>query len=84
MKITVDFDVTPEELRQFIGLPNVEKLQAEMLKRAQEYLKDSTQTQYKDLVGSAMQPMMAYQSWLQKMMTGSSDSTKRKKDKEDE
>ncbi|MFT7687749.1 MAG: hypothetical protein ACI9FB_003106 [Candidatus Azotimanducaceae bacterium] len=84
MKITVDFDVTPEELRQFIGLPNVEKLQGEMLKRAQEYLKDTTQTQYKDLVGSAMQPMMAYQSWLQKMMTGSTDTSKSKKDKEDD
>ncbi len=80
MKITVDFDITPEELRQFIGLPNVEKLQTEMLKKAQEYLKDATQTQYKDLVGSAMQPMMAYQSWLQKMMLGTTDKTKNKKD----
>jgi len=72
MKISIDVDITPEELRQFIGLPNVEKLQAEMLKRAQGYLKESTQAQYKDIVSSAMQPMMAYQSWLQKMMTGSS------------
>ena len=76
MKINIDVDVTPEELRQFIGLPNVEKLQGEMLKRAQTYLKDSTQTQYKDLVNSAMQPMFAYQSWLQKMMTGSADEKK--------
>lgn len=72
MKISLDVDITPEELRQFIGLPNVEKLQAEMLKRAQGYLKESTQAQYKDIVSSAMQPMMAYQSWLQKMMMGSS------------
>ena len=31
MKITVDVDVTPEELRQFFGLPNIEGLQEEML-----------------------------------------------------
>ena len=82
MKITVDIDITPEELRQFIGLPNVEKLQTEMLKRAQQYLKESTQSQYKDLVGSAMQPMMAYQSWLQKLMAGSADKDLPKEDKD--
>ncbi|MFT6754186.1 MAG: hypothetical protein ACJA2O_004389 [Candidatus Azotimanducaceae bacterium] len=84
MKITVDFDITPEELRQFIGLPNVEKLQAEMLKKAQAYLKDSTKTQYEDLVGSALQPMMAYQSWLQKMMMGTTDTSKDKKGNQEE
>ncbi len=77
MKITVDVDITPEELRRFIGLPNVEKLQNELMKNAQKYLKETSQTQYKDLVSSAMQPMMAYQSWLQKMMVGDSDITNR-------
>ncbi|MFT5098571.1 MAG: hypothetical protein ACJAX5_002364 [Patiriisocius sp.] len=83
MKITVDVDITPEELRRFIGLPNVEKLQNEMIKNAQKYLQDAGQSQYKDLVSSAMQPMMAYQTWLQRMMTGDtpiSSKTKSKKD----
>jgi Family of unknown function (DUF6489) len=31
MKITVDVDVSPQELRAFFGLPNVEPLQQEML-----------------------------------------------------
>ena len=79
MKITVDVDITPEELRRFIGLPNVEKLQNEMMKNAQKYLKDTSQAQYQDLVSSAMQPMMAYQSWIQKMMLGDSDDAKSKK-----
>ena len=39
MKITVDVDITPEELRRFIGLPNVEKLQEQILSNAQTYLK---------------------------------------------
>ena len=75
MKITIDVDITPAELRSFIGLPNVEKLQSEMLSKAQTYLKETSQSQYKELASAAMQPMMAYQSWLQKMM-GSSESDK--------
>tara|TARA_R110002110_G_scaffold162883_1_gene362417 strand:+ start:456 stop:734 length:279 start_codon:yes stop_codon:yes gene_type:complete len=74
MKISVDVDITPEELRRFLGLPNVEKIQQEMVKNAQKYLKESGQSQYQDLVSSAMQPMMAYQSWLQRMMSGESSS----------
>jgi len=68
MKVTIDVDITPEELRRFIGLPDVENLQKEMLSQAHKYLQDTNQTQYKDLLDSAVQPMMAYQSWLQKMM----------------
>lgn len=32
MKIHIEFDVTPAELRQFFGLPNVQPLQEEMLR----------------------------------------------------
>jgi len=70
MKITVDVDLTPEELRQFLGLPNVERIQEEVLKNAQKYLKDAGASQYGELVASAMQPMMAYQKWVQGMMSG--------------
>ena len=31
MKIKVDIDATPQELRSFFGLPNIEPLQDEML-----------------------------------------------------
>lgn len=31
MKISIDVDVTPRELREFFGLPDVEPLQAEMM-----------------------------------------------------
>jgi hypothetical protein len=75
MKISVDVDITPEELRRFLGLPNVEKIQQEMVKNAQKYLKESGQSQYQDLVSSAMQPMMAYQNWLQRMMSGDASSS---------
>ena len=77
MKITVDVDLTPEELRSFLGLPNVEKLQEEMVKNAQKYLKDAGSNQYSELIAGAMQPMMAYQSWVQRMMTGQAGSAKK-------
>jgi hypothetical protein len=79
MKITVDVDITPEELRRFIGLPNVEKLQEQILQNAQSYLKESGGAQYGDLIATAMQPMMAYQQWVQKMMKSSTDSAEDKK-----
>ncbi|MCB1644049.1 MAG: hypothetical protein KDI36_01280 [Pseudomonadales bacterium] len=71
MKITVDVDITPEELRRFLGLPNVEKLQEQMIKNAQNYLKETGSAQYNDLISTAMQPMVAYQQWLQRMVGGS-------------
>ena len=76
MKITIDFDVTPEELRQFLGLPNVEGLQDEMLKMAQKQLTDSGQTVLNDMMTGAIQPMLAYQQWLQRMMTGTGNTTR--------
>jgi hypothetical protein len=75
MKITVDIDITPEELRQFIGLPNVEKLQEQILQNAQTYLKESGGGQYGELIATAMQPMMAYQQWIQKMMGKTTDDS---------
>ena len=74
MKITVDVDITPEELRKFLGLPKIEKLQEEMLKAAQKRLAESGQSMVSDLMTGAVQPMMAYQQWLQRMMAGASSS----------
>ena len=36
MKITIDVDITPRELRVFFGLPDVKPLQDEMLEHIQE------------------------------------------------
>lgn len=68
MKITIDVDLTSDELRQFLGLPNVEKLQAQMLDNAQQYLREAGNGNYKELIATAMQPMVAYQQWLQQLM----------------
>jgi hypothetical protein len=38
MKVTVEFDCTPLEARQFLGLPDVQPMQDAILKKLQEQL----------------------------------------------
>lgn len=86
MKITVNVDITPEELRRFLGLPNVEGLQEEMLRMAQQQLTESGQKTFNDMITGAVQPMLAYQQWLQRIMLGAASeegSAGEKKDKGD-
>ena len=70
MKITVDIDVSPEEMRRFLGLPDVEKLQEQLVTNAQNYLKEQGEASYGDFVANAMQPMMAYQDWVSQLLSG--------------
>jgi len=44
MKIKLDIDCTPEELRSFFGLPNVRPMQEELLKNVQERLSANLKT----------------------------------------
>ena len=39
MKINVTMDMTPAELREFLGLPDVQGLQAEMIEKIREQMK---------------------------------------------
>ncbi len=36
MKISIDIDAKPQELREFFGLPNIEPLQQEMLEQIRQ------------------------------------------------
>ena len=36
MKVTIDIDCTPAEARHFLGLPNIEPMQAAVIDRLQE------------------------------------------------
>jgi len=44
MKINLDIDCTPEELRSFFGLPDVRPMQEELLKNVQERLSANLKT----------------------------------------
>jgi hypothetical protein len=43
MKITVDVDLTPEELRQFMGLPDVQGIQQQMLEQFSQGISSSSE-----------------------------------------
>ncbi len=38
MKVTIDIDCTPQEARAFLGLPNIEPMQDELVAQLQEQL----------------------------------------------
>ena len=55
MKIKLDIDCTPEEVREFFGLPEVKPLQEELLKEVQERLRANIK---------AMDPEAMLKTWL--------------------
>ena len=65
MKITIDFDATPDEARRFFGLPDVapmqEALVAEMTQRMQASL-------------AAMDPEALWRQWMPSSTTGGVDA----------
>jgi hypothetical protein len=55
MKIKLDIDCTPNEVREFFGLPEIKPLQEEVLKELQERLRASIK---------AMDPEAMLKTWL--------------------
>ncbi|EHQ52353.1 hypothetical protein ECTPHS_06662 [Ectothiorhodospira sp. PHS-1] len=55
MKVTVELDATPEELRAFLGLPDVAPLQKEMMDDLSRRIREGQQG-YESL--ALMQPML--------------------------
>ena len=61
MKIKLDIDCTPEEVREFFGLPEVKPLQEELLKEVQERLRANIK---------AMDPEAMLKTWLPTTLKG--------------
>ena len=61
MKIKLDIDCTPEEVREFFGLPRVKPVQEELLKEVQERLRANIK---------AMDPEAMLKTWLPATMQG--------------
>lgn len=55
MKITIDVDCTPEEARQFLGLPDVAPMQAALMTQIQERMEANMK---------AMEPEALFNTWL--------------------
>ena len=58
MKITIDIDCTPDEARQFMGLPDVKPLQAAVLAKLEEKLVTGV---------DALSPEAMLKSWFSAM-----------------
>jgi hypothetical protein len=55
MKVHIDIDCTPEEARTFLGLPDVQPVQAAMMQELEQRLKSAMQ---------AMDPETLMKTWL--------------------
>lgn len=61
MKITIEVDCTPEEARTFLGLPDVQPLQAVMMAEIEQKMAKSM---------SMMEPEALIKSWFPQGMQG--------------
>jgi hypothetical protein len=61
MRIKLDIDCTPEELRGFFGLPNVRGLQEQLLKEVEERMRAGVK---------ALDPEAMLKAWLPAGMQG--------------
>jgi hypothetical protein len=55
MKISFDVDCTPEELREFFGLPDVKPMQEQLLKEMEERMRAGL---------AALEPETMLKTWL--------------------
>ncbi|VFN06505.1 MAG: hypothetical protein BECKG1743D_GA0114223_110752 [Candidatus Kentron sp. G] len=75
MKITIDVDVTPRELRSFFGLPDVKPLQDEMLERIQDKMRAGVEgfdvlSLMKPILPPHMQSLDVMQKTFWKVLSG--------------
>ena len=73
MKIKIDIDMTPEELRQFMGLPDVSEVQETIMDKMKDSIIDSMDKQgstdaQKGLVEQSFKAMEAYQDMFKSML----------------
>lgn len=58
MKITVDIDCTPQEARAFLGLPDLEPFQQEILEEMQKVVRKNMSAMDAEQVMKTMLPMV--------------------------
>jgi hypothetical protein len=85
MKVNIDIDLTPEEARKMMGLPDVEPLQREMMEKMREQMLQNLDDMndpeffFKKVFPVGVQSMENFQNFFSEAMAASSN-TKPKKD----
>lgn len=71
MKFTVDVDCTPDEARQFLGLPNIAPVQDRVMKELEKKMLENIQTLDPEAFIKTWMPL-TMESWgeMQKMFLG--------------
>ena len=63
MKVNIEIDMTPDELRQTLGLPDVQGFQEEMMTQFVDSLKNSAERReqfLRTLVAGSMEPWQSF------------------------
>ena len=85
MKINIEFDLTPEELRQAMGLPDVQEFQNEVMKGMMEKMMSGEEgydamSLFKPMMSESMKSMDQVQQTFMNLVTGyMNDSSSAKK-----
>lgn len=78
MKINVEIDVSPEELRRFFGLADVQEVQNEMLKKLKEHMEKGMDSgQVGDLAKQFMDGSFQSMETFQRMFSNFMDKSKK-------
>ena len=84
MKVNITIDCTPDEARSFMGLPDVQPIQTEMMKIMRDKALESMKMMEPDVAMQTWMPMMnagmsqgmnAGMDWFKAMMTGAATSS---------
>ena len=78
MQINVTFDMTPEELRRVMGLPDVQEFQQELFAKMMEKMNSGEEgydpmSLYQPLLNGGVNAMSEFQRMMFAMMSGKSD-----------
>lgn len=81
MKINIEFDMTPEELRRAMGLPDVQEFQNEVMKGMMEKMVSGEEgydamSLFKPMMAESMKSMDQVQKTFMNMMSGYMDNSK--------
>lgn len=81
MKINIEFDMTPEELRRAMGLPDVQEFQNEVMKGMMEKMVSGEEgydamSLFKPMMAESMKSMDQVQKTFMNIMSGYMDNSK--------
>lgn len=79
MKVTVNVDMTPEELRRFMGLPDVQGIQQQMMDSFAENLQNSQDQQaefVRNMISGSIAPWQSFFA----LASGAANNSDDKKD----